>query len=210
MKWHELLRIVLKEPVFTSAMLQAGQVSRERLRLQLSRWTEAGKILQLRRGVFVLAHPYRSIEPHPFLLANTLRKNSYVSLQSALAYHSLIPEYVPVITSITTSRPEELPTDLGVFAFRHIKMGYFFGYLRTEVAPGQKAFLATPEKALLDLVYGTRGGERTESLRELRLQNTDTIDLIRLRRIAERYAKPKISRAANRIVALIEEELNVT
>ena len=80
MKWHELLRIVRKEPVFTSAMLQAGQVSRERLRLQLSRWTEAGKIVQLRRGVFVLAHPYRSIEPHPFLLANTPVSYTHLTL----------------------------------------------------------------------------------------------------------------------------------
>ncbi len=38
---------------------------------------------------------------HPFQVANTLIQPSYISLQSVLAYHHLIPEYVPVTTHIT-------------------------------------------------------------------------------------------------------------
>jgi len=53
---------------------------------QLSRWTNAGRLIQLRRGVYTLAPPYQKIKPHLFLIANRLLPASYVSLQSALDY----------------------------------------------------------------------------------------------------------------------------
>jgi hypothetical protein len=57
-----------------------------------------------------------------------MRKASYVSLQSALAYHGAIPEHVPMTTSVTTRRPERLQTPIGPFLYRHVKRSFFFGY----------------------------------------------------------------------------------
>ena len=94
MKWIDLLNLIGGEPVFTSALLRSGSVSDAKLRPQLSRWVKAGKIIQLRRGVYLLASPYRKIDPHPFLIANYLRTGSYVSLQSTLAGYGMIPEHV--------------------------------------------------------------------------------------------------------------------
>jgi len=51
-----------------------------------------------------------------------------VSLQSALSHHGLIPEFVPVTTSVTTGRPEELEAPLGRFMHCHVKTKAFFGY----------------------------------------------------------------------------------
>ncbi len=73
--------------------------------------------------------------------------------------------------------------------------------------PGQSAFLANPEKCLLDLVYLTPGGDRKEYLRELRLQNLDRLDLQELEQIASASGRPKLIRAAEHIESLaIEEE----
>jgi predicted transcriptional regulator of viral defense system len=151
MKWRDLLAHLGREPVFSASLLQTGDVGRRELSVQLSRWVRSGRLVQLRRGVYVIAEPYRQAEPHPFLVANTLRKNSYVSLQSALAFHGLIPEYVPVCTSVTTGRSEQLETALGSYIYRRIGSGYFFGFNQQDVAPNQHSFVATPEKALLDL-----------------------------------------------------------
>ena len=41
----------LTEPVFASALLLAGDVSSAQMRLQLSRWVKAGRLLRLRRGL---------------------------------------------------------------------------------------------------------------------------------------------------------------
>ena len=171
MKWEALLALVADEPVFPSALLLAGDVSIAQVRLQLSRWVKAGRLLQLRRGLYSLAPTWRKVEPHPFLVANRLQRGSYISLQSALAFHGVIPEHVPVATSVGPGRPETVHNPLGAFQFNHLSQTLFFGYSRMEVAPRQFAFVASPEKALLDLIHLTPGGDSEDYIRELRLQN---------------------------------------
>jgi len=196
MKWEALLALVGREPVFSSAFLLAGEVSAGQVRLQLSRWVKAGRLLQLRRGLYALAPAWRKVEPHPFLAANRLQRGSYVSLQSALAFHGVIPEHVPVVTSATPRRPETVRNALGAFQFSHLARRFLFGYARLEVAPQQFAFVASPEKALLDLVHLTPGADSREYIGELRLQNLDALDARVLNELAARSGKPKLVRAA--------------
>lgn len=206
MKWSELLSLLGREPVFDASLLQAGDVGRRELSIQLSRWVKSGRLIQLRRGVYAIAKPYRQVEPHPFLVANALRKNSYVSLQSALAFHGLIPEHVPVCTSVTSGRSETLETPLGTYIYKRAKPDYLFGFRQLEVAANQFAFVAMAEKALLDLVYITPGAQAEAYLRELRLQHTDAISRETLVEWAARMGKPMLRKAARVILRLIEEE----
>jgi predicted transcriptional regulator of viral defense system len=200
MEFQQLLETVGYEPVFETGLLLAGSVKPTNVRRQLSRWVKAGRLFQLRRGLYALAPPFQKVRPHPFLLANRLRPSSYVSLQSALAFYDLIPEAVPVVTSVTTARPASWDTALGTFSFRHITLELFFGYEPVEVSPGQYAFVAWPEKALLDLVYLQPGGDSRHYVQELRLQNLEHLDLDRLRRIVREADRPKLARAAQVIV----------
>ncbi|MDH4271839.1 MAG: type IV toxin-antitoxin system AbiEi family antitoxin domain-containing protein [Candidatus Aminicenantes bacterium] len=202
MKWGFFLNLVAEEPVFTSAVLKRRGISTQKVRLQLVRWVEAGRLVQLRRGVYMLAEPYRRREPHPFLLANKLKKASYVSLQSALAYHGLIPESVPVVMSVTTGRPERLSTKAGGFVFKHVKKTMFQGFRAVEVARSQSAFVALPEKALLDLVYLTPKGDTEIYLKELRVENLDRLNRPLLLAMARSSGSPKLIRAARRFLRL--------
>ena len=206
MKFEELVRVIGDEPVFHAALLKAGNETDAALRLQLTRWTRAGKLAQLRRGVYALAPPYRKKEPHPFVIANALRRGGYVSLQSALAHHGMIPEAVPVVTSVTTGRSEHLKTPMGRFLFRHVKSSCFFGYEQVELRQDQSAFVATPEKALLDLVYLTPGGDRPSYLRQLRLQNLEALRLDFLETFSLKMDRPKLRRAVGNINVLCREE----
>ncbi|MBM4037423.1 MAG: hypothetical protein FJ290_02820 [Planctomycetes bacterium] len=202
MKWDALLILVSREPVFSSAFLLAGEVSAGQVRLQLTRWVKAGRLLQLRRGLYALAPAWRKVEPHPFLVANRLRRGSYVSLQSALAFHGVIPEHVPVVTSVGPGRPETVRNPLGAFRFTHLAGRLVFGYARLEVAPQQFAFVASAEKALLDLVHLTPGADSPDYLGELRLQNLGALDAGVLAELAERSGRRKLVRAA-RILARV-------
>jgi predicted transcriptional regulator of viral defense system len=204
MRYVDLLEIAVDEPVIRSSSLLTGQDSPEALRVQLSRWCRSGHLVSLRRGVYLLGAPYRRREPHPFVLANSLQRASYVSLQSALAHHGLIPEGVPTVTSVTTGRPREFRTPEGNHIFRHVRRAFFTGYRKIEVSPGQEAFVATPEKALLDLVYLTPGGDETAFLESLRLQNRERLDVSRLARLAESPGSPKLARAVRRLAALFD------
>ena len=206
MKFEQLLEVAQEQPLFHTGLFLAGEQNPAALRVQLSRWVKAGMLYRLRRGVYALAPPYRHVVPHPFLVANHMVRPSYVSLQTALAYHNLIPEAVYTINSITTRRPGRWETPLGRFAFRHVRQSFFFGYHLEEVAPGQHAFVAWPEKALLDLVYLQSGGDMIAYLEGLRLQNLEQLDPDRLQSMAERADSAKLRRAVERILALRKRE----
>ncbi len=205
MKWLKLLEIVGQEPVFHSSLLLAGAVEQVDLGRQLSRWVKSGKLIQLRRGLYALAEPHQKNPPHPFLVANRLKRASYISLQSALEHHGLIPEYVPSITSVTTGRPEALSTPLGLYIFKHIKKELFFGHQLMDLGSGQSAFIASAEKALLDLLYLTPGSDNLHYLRELRLQNTDSLNTELLLELAHKFESPKLWKAAQKIKTIAQE-----
>ena len=205
MKWEELLRQVADEPVFRTGFLAGSGERLAALRLQLSRWVKAGKLIQLTKGLYTLAEPYRKLTPHPFVLANAMKKASYVSLQSALGHFGMIPEHVPTVTSVTTQRPARVQTPLGRFLFRHIKKSWFRGYRQVDLGAGQKAFVATPEKALLDLVYVLRGRTR-DFLAELGSRIWRAWIVRCLVQLARTSRSPKLRRAVKIIERLIEQE----
>lgn len=206
MKLARLVDIVGREPTFDTGLLLAGDVDRSDVRRQLSRWIKAGRLYQLRRGLYALAPPFQKVVPHPFLIANRLVRGSYVSRQSALAYYGLIPEHVPVVTSVTTARPASFDTPLGRYEFHHVKADLFRGYRLTELAGDQHAFVAAPAKALLDLIHLQPGGDAPAYLAGLRLQNLDRLDLAELQHHAGLADSPKQRRAAKSVADLARVE----
>lgn len=160
----------------------------------------AGEVVRLKPGLFVLAPPYRKSEPHPFVLAAALHAPSHISLESALAYHGLIPEAVYQVSSVTIGRSREFATPLGVFSFRCVPArAPRAGVEVVPVGRNAWAFIASPVRAIADAVYLSREitwrrdglGYLTESLRieedDLRSLNfaglEETLDSIRNRRV---------------------------
>jgi hypothetical protein len=206
MEFETMLEIVGNEPVFRTGLLLAGDVDPVHVRRQLGRWVKAGKVYQLRRGLYALAPPYQQVKPHPFTVANQLVRPSYVSLLSALAYYGMIPEYVPVTTSVTSDRPIEFDSPLGKYQFQRVKTERFFAFNLEDLGDGQNAYLAAPEKALLGLVYLHPGGDSLPYLRGLRLQNPEQINPASLIEIAQKFDGQKNERAAENIIQIIWEE----
>lgn len=206
MKLEDLINLVGDEPAFDSGLLLAGNTDPRDVRRQLSRWVKAGKLYQLRRGLYALAPPYQKVKPHPFVIANRMSRGSYVSGQSALAYYGLIPEATPGTTSVTTERPARWRTPLGDFEFRHIKPALLFGYKLADLGGGQKAFVASPAKALLDLIHLQAAADSQNYLRELRLQNLERLDAQELNALAEQSGSPKWRRAARLVAELAQAE----
>ncbi len=202
MKFASLLAIVADRPFFETGFLLVGDVDPKEIRRQLSRWVTSGRLVQLRRGLYALAPPYRKSEPHPFQVANRLVRGSYVSLQSALAYHGLILEHVPMTTSVTSGRPQHRQNPFGSFEYRHCAPERLNGYRMEDLGFGQEALVATPEKALTDLIHLTPGADSDAWLSELRLTGLEKFGPDLLERAAEE--KPKIRRAMKRLIAQAE------
>ena len=150
------------------------------IRPQLSKWKQQGKLIELRKGFYILLS---RIKPAPplFYLANALLFPSYVSLQSALSYYGFIPEAVFAITSVSTRRTRKFSTPLGTFIYRKIKQELFWGYSKVNFGEFN-ALVAVPEKALLDTVYITH-----ENLDSLRLQNLEDLNKEKLEKMLEKF-----------------------
>lgn len=206
MKRLTMLQAVGREPFFTSGLLLSPRVGVQGVRKQLSRWTADGTVVQLRRGLYALGEPYRIVEPDPYELSNELVPGSYVSLETVLASHGLIPEAVFVTTAVTTGRTGSRKTPFGTFSYQHVKSELFWGYEPLEVGGGRTAFVATPEKALLDLGYLRSRSDDLAFTRELRLQRLDSIDLSRLDAMAKRFGGAKMARFARNVMALAATE----
>ena len=195
MKFEEFIKITGKLPVIKTEIILAGVTEPDPVKVQISRWEKAGKLIQLKRGIYLLNETYRSTEVFEPYIASILIEPSYISMEKALEFHGIIPEAVPVYTSLTTKRTAKFINKAGVFEYHYIKKTLFWGYASVEVNK-QTAFVATPEKALLDLFYIKGLKVTPEYISELRLQNTDQINIDKLMRHALRFNKPGVLRVA--------------
>ncbi len=203
MRWDELLKKAQHLPVIESKVFSLGESDSLAIKVQLSRWQKKGKLIKLKRGLYLLAEEYRKIDVYEPYIASILKKPSYLSLEKALEFYELIPEGVPVYTSLTPKRPGRFASPVGVFDYRHIKSSLFWGY-KSITMNKQTGFIALPEKALLDLAY-FRGGDFSVSyLEELRLQNLENIKVNVLLGYAQRFKKPAMLKTAEMIKKYIE------
>jgi hypothetical protein len=122
----------------------------------VNRAMKAGELVRLRRGSYVLDSRFRSYPAHPFTLAQAFMPGSYVSFETALAFHGWIPEAVRTTASVTPGRKSmayEHPR-FGSFSFHPLAIlpGYFLELVERLQITGQTMLVAEPLRALMDLV----------------------------------------------------------
>ena len=122
----------------------------------LSRSLRSSDIQKLKRGLYIFGDRLRRNSVENFYIANLLYAPSYISFESALSFHGLIPEAVFVTTSACQqNRKKYFKTMLGDFSFDHLPCSPFYlGVEKYQVKGG--AIIATPLRALFDLVYQRR------------------------------------------------------
>ncbi len=202
MKFADLIQLTSKLPLFDLATVV--QVSGERpanVSTQLHRWAKRGAVVPLRRGLFTLADVYRRVALSPLLIANELYKPSYLSGFWALSYYGLIPERAVVYTSVTTRVTRTFVNSFGEFRYSRVMAGRFWGFSSREIDESP-AWIAEPEKALLDLWYLNPGEWTRDRLVEMRFQNWELIDPQGLLRYAKQWGSPRLLRTARRWVEL--------
>lgn len=196
MEWNDFLKQFAQRPLFHSSMLDIFSDPLSHRQVQLSRWTKAGKLLQFRRGWYLIEKPWRLKDVPPPVIANNVLQPSYLSLDWALQYYEMIPEYVPNPTSITTARGIRFAVQNTLYLYYHVQPSFFKGYKQEEVG-GFKIKIAYPEKALLDKIYLFMQGNpfSIQWLEELRLQELDDFDLRLFRSFARGVNKKKFKDA---------------
>lgn len=141
-------------------------------REKIRRMVDAGNLIRLKNGFYLIKGrdiPYEQV-------ANLLYGPSYISLEWALSFYGIIPERAYVVTSITNCRFKEYETPVGRFSYEPLNsLAYSIGiHLKKSASSMGNFLMATPEKALVDLVF-----HRCKNLSKEELK----IDLLESRRI---------------------------
>lgn len=170
----------------------------------ISRLVKSGELIRLKNGFFIIAD---KIKEHPVpweQVANLLHGPSYISFEWALSFYNMIPEGVYVVTSASTVKSKAFETPLGTFDYTCLsQQRYAIGIDQQENASG-RFLIATPEKALADLVHfkskKLAGNDLLEDLIEARRMDEDVLkklDKKHLLEIAENYRSKSVTNLVN-------------
>ncbi|MCR5561203.1 MAG: hypothetical protein K6F58_05235 [Bacteroidales bacterium] len=118
---------------------------------------KAEAIIRLKRGMYVVNPEFSGVPVSTELIANHLYSPSYVSMHTALRWYGLIPERVAVTQSMTIKHSRAFVNHFGLFEYTYVDRHYFPIGLRNEVSGESSFIIASPEKALCDLIRETTG-----------------------------------------------------
>jgi len=177
--------IEFKQKMFDLACFSNDQVYAWRPdfdRNNFHRWTKKGYLIKLKQSLFTFTE-YKKMPDYALYFANRIYKPSYISLHTALSYYGMIPEAVVQITSVTPLKTIYLSNAIAQYSYKSIKSELMFGYLLKPLPDGKTIQMATPEKALLDLLYLYPEYDTLQEMENLRLdedflQNDLKLELI--------------------------------
>ncbi len=153
-------------------------------RNNLTRWCRKGLLLKLRNQYYAFPE-FRQEPDSARYVANRIYMPSYISLHSALSFYGMIPEEVVQFTSVTTLKTARFENDFGTFHYQNVKTPLYFGFEARPMKNGRSMLLATPGKALLDLLYLNPFYKTEQDMEELRLDEDFMQDGLNTERLSE-------------------------
>lgn len=172
----------------------------------ISRLCKKGELIRLKNGFFVIAEKIEK-SPVPYeQIANLLYGPSYISYEWALSYYGMIPEGVYVVTSCSATKSKRFKTALGTFEYSFLNHSrYAIGIDQKQNASGN-FLIATPEKALIDLVHQKSRHLSSKDLlvdllegRRMDEMDLKNLDKAHLAEIADRYRSETVDNLRNAI-----------
>ncbi|EKE16488.1 MAG: hypothetical protein ACD_11C00006G0011 [uncultured bacterium] len=162
-------------PYFTLDDILVIEKKQYLLRILLSRFSKSGKIIRLKKGIYVTADYLADIKRRNLysnyseFVAGIIYEPSYLSMDYILYEKNILTEIPKNIISVSVKKTQLLTNDFGNFYYHSIKPELFCGY---EIVIENKLSFkkATAAKALFDFLYLRKNILSFEdSIKELRL-----------------------------------------
>lgn len=169
----------------------------------LTRWTKQNMLVKLRNSWYSFPEYLKTPNIQHFV-SNKIYNPSYISLHSALAFYGIIPEAIVQTTAVSSMKKANFDNIFGSFTYQQILPELMFGIEQKTFLNKHSLFFATPEKAILDLLYLYPQYNNEEEITELRFDEAfmqDDLNVTLLNNYAEQF-KSKTLR--NRVDILLK------
>ncbi len=164
----------------------------------LRRLADKGLVHSLRHGLWAMEG-----DIDPLLLPEYLTAPlpAYVSLQTALHRHGMIEQIPRIVYAASMANTRRIVTSIATYSVHRLRPEFFGGYATD---PSTHVKMATPEKALLDVLYLSAARSRLFArLPELELPRRFDVRECRrwIRRIAAPYRRTMVARRLDTILS---------
>lgn len=133
----------------------------------LTRWSKQNLLVKMRNSWYSFPE-YLRTPNFQFFASNKIYTPSYISLHSALSFYGIIPEAVIQTTAVSSMKKANFENKFGTFTYQKILPELMFGYEKKTFLNKYSLIIASPEKAILDLLYLYPLYNSEEDIRELR------------------------------------------
>lgn len=158
---------------------------------KIARMLGTGELISLRRGLYASR---RDLDPR--CLAGPMYGPSYVSFETALAWHAMIPEGVAEILSATPKRPAFFTNDFGRYRYRTIPKAVYPVGIQHATGSDVPFLIASPTKALVDQIACEPGfrsiADVARWLESMRIEIHLELDAEELSACAAHYGRPSV------------------
>lgn len=140
-----------------------------------------GWLIRIKRGLYVISELSSRgfLSVSPYVIANLLVEESYVSFEAALAYRGMFDQFISQFTSVSLKQFKEKELDTIRYRFIKTQQKLFTGWESVEIE-NMSAKIAFAEKALVDMIHFRKGKYAVDLVIE-KLQNyEEDLDIARL------------------------------
>lgn len=141
-----------------------GAEKRNTAHKMLLRWAKYGILERCSRGIYLVS----DTDVDDFEIANRLVEPSYVSLEKALNFYGILPQFPYTTTSVTVQKSRSIQIRGKEFEYTKLTNDLYWGYEKVG-----EAIMALPEKAIIDYLYLAAKGLRRADISEWDLSKID-------------------------------------
>jgi len=172
----------------------------------LTRWTKQNLIVKLRNSWYSFPD-YLKIPNIQYFISNKIYSPSYISLHSALAFYGIIPEAILPTTAVSSFKKTCFENIFGSFSYQQILPKFMFGYEQKTFINKHCLIFATPEKAILDLLYLYPLYNNEQEITELRFDEVfmnEDLNIERLNEFTDKFQSKILKKRINILLKIYD------